>query len=135
MSFEKRFLRALEEGHIDDLKRSYIKGGSNKRHHNAKTGSDRKHQNFIPVVHQVDPSDNHNVEHMRDNAGGHPHILSPQDLVHIINRYIKQGDQEPCTVQNVHDMAAKYLRSGKQLGNSSMMVVYNPLNNTYILKK
>ena len=134
MSFEKQFRKMLRED-IDDLKTSYRKGGYDKRHHNAKTGSNRVHQNFIPVVHQADASDNKNIEHMRDSEGGHPHVCSPQDLVHIINTYIKQGDQEPCNMQNVGDMAGKYLKSGERLGNSNMMVVYNPLNNTYILKK
>lgn len=134
MSFEKQFCKRLHED-INNLKTSYRKGGYDKRHHNAKTGSNRLHQNFIPVVHQSDPTDNKNIEHVRDNPGAHAHVCSPQDLVDVINTYIKQGDQEPCTMQNVGDMAAKYLKSGKRLGNSDMMITYNPLNNTYILKK
>ena len=61
MSFEKRFRKMLRED-IDDLKTSYRKGGYDKRHHNAKTGSNRVHQNFIPVVHQASATDNKNVE-------------------------------------------------------------------------
>lgn len=134
MSFEKQFRKMLRED-IDDLKTSYRKGGYDKRHHNAKTGSGRLHQNFIPVIHQANPEDNKNVEHMRNSPGGQPHVCSPQDLVDIINTYIKQGEQQPCNIQNVQQMAAKYLRSGKRLGNSNMMVVFNPVNGTYILKK
>lgn len=133
MSFEKRFSKLIHED-IDDLKTSYKKGGYNKRHHNAKTGSNRKHQNFIPVVHKADGHDNNNVEHMRKSEAG-SHVCSPADLIHIINTYIKQGDQAPANSLNVQQLAARYLRPSKQLGTTGMTVVHDPANNTYVIKK
>ena len=88
MSFKHKFNKLLSED-IDDLKTSYKKGGYNKRHHNAKTGSNRLHQNFIPAVHQADATKNNKIEHLRNIAGG-THVCSVDDLIHIINTYIKQ---------------------------------------------
>lgn len=133
MNFENRLHKLLGED-INDLKTSYKKGGYNKRHHNAKTGSNRKHQNFIPVVHKADAQSNNNVEHMRDTTAG-SHVCSPADLIHIINTYIKQGEQAPANTINIQQLAADYLQPSKQLGTTGMTVVHNPANNTYIIKK
>lgn len=133
MSFEKRFNKLLHED-IDDLKTSYKKGGYDKRHHNAKTGSNRLHQNFIPVVHQANAADNNKIEHLRKSTSG-THVCNVNDLIHVINTYIKQGDQTPCDRTNVYQMAAKYLQPSKQLGTTGMQIVHNPANNSYIIKK
>lgn len=133
MSFEHKFNKLLSED-IDDLKTSYKKGGYDKRHHNAKTGASRLHQNFIPVVHQADASKNNKIEHLRDVVGG-THVCSVDDIIHIINTYIKQGDQAPCDRTNVQQMAAQYLQPSKQLGTTGIVVVHNPTNNSYIVKK
>lgn len=131
MSFSAAFRKILSED-IDDLKTSYKKGGYDKRHHNAKTGTNRKHQNFIPVVHQASGLDNNPIEHLRDKAGGE-HVCSPQDLIHILNTYIKQGDQEPCNMSNVHMMAQKYLGQGKELGTTGMRVI--PRGSAFVITK
>lgn len=133
MSFKKKFRKCLQED-IDDLRTLYRKGGSDKRHHNAVTGSERLHQQFIPTVHTADGGNNNAIEHLRKAESG-SHVCSPSDLVHIINTYIKQGRQEPCNVQNVSQMASKYLGQGKSLGTTGMTVTHVPGNNTYILKK
>lgn len=133
MNFADKFSKVLSED-INNLRTSFKKGGSNKRHHNAKTGQKRLHQNFIPVVHQANANDNAAIEHIRDRQSGQ-HVCSPQDLVHIINTYIKQGDQEPCNISNVQQMAQKYLQPKKQLGTTGMRVVFNPTNKSYILLK
>lgn len=127
------FNKLLRED-IDDMKTAYRKGGYDKRHHNAKTGSNRLHQNFIPVVHRADGKLNNNIEHLRNSPSG-THVCGVDDLIHIINTYIKQGEQSPCNQTNVYQMAAKYLQPHKQLGTTGMMVMHNPVNNSYIIRK
>jgi len=131
--YNKAFERALNED-INDIKMSYKQGGYNKRHHKAKTGSNRMNQNFIPVVHKASGEDNNAIEHLRNN-GGASHVCTPQDLIHIINTYIKQGTDEPCNLTNVNQMAANYLQPTKQLGTTGMRVVHNNANNSYVLIK
>ena len=74
MTFEGKFNKIMNED-INDLRTLFKKGGSDKRHMNAKTGSKRIHQNFIPVVHRADayikqgeqePCNAHNVHAMAD---------------------------------------------------------------------
>ena len=133
MTFEVKFNKLLNED-ITDLRTLFKKGGYNKRHMNPKTGSNRIHQNFIPDIHKTDPADNSKVEHLRKGKGG-SHPLNIGDLIHIINTYIKQGNQEPCNPNNVAVMADKYLKPSKQLGTTGMTVVHNPTTNSFILKK
>jgi hypothetical protein len=130
MSFEARFKKLLSDD-VDDVV-LYKKGGHDYRHRNVKTGADRVHQNFIPVVHKASGEDNNAIEHLRNN-GGTSHVCTPQDLIHIINTYIKQGDQEPCNINNVQQMAQKYLSTGKDLGTTGMRVM--PRGQAYVIVK
>jgi hypothetical protein len=133
MTFEGKFNKILYED-INDLRTLFKKGGYDKRHMNAKTGSKRIHQNFIPVVHRADGASNNKIEHLRKTASGTVGV-DMNDLIHIINTYIKQGDQEPCNAHNVHAMADKYLKPSKNLGTTGIMVIHNPATNGFSLKK
>ena len=133
MTFGLKFNKLLSED-INDLRTLYKKGGYDKRHMNAKTGSKRLHQNLIPAIHRADPSKNNKIEHLRNGESG-TQSLNIGDLIHIINTYIKQGSQEPCTAGNVNVMADKYLKPSKQLGTTGITVVHNPATNSFILKK
>jgi hypothetical protein len=101
---------------------------------NAKTGSKRIHQNFIPTVHRAEGGSNNKIEHLRKTSSG-TQPIDMGDLIHIINTYIKQGDQEPCSSHNVAAMADKYLKPSKQLGTTGITVIHNPMTNGFILKK
>ena len=133
MTFEEKFNKLLNED-VTDLRTLFKKGGTDKRHMNAKTGSKRIHQNFIPVVHRVDASDNKKIEHLRKSKSGTLGV-NMSDLIHIINTYIKQGDQEPCNAHNVAAMADKYLKPSKQLGTTGITIIHNPSTNGFVLKK
>ena len=133
MSFERKFKKHLHR-EITDLRTLYRKGGTDKRHHNAQTSPDRLHQTFIPDIHRADATKNNAVEHLRKASSG-SHLCSNDDLIHIMNTYIKQGNQEPCNINNVSSMADTHLNPSKMLGTTGISIVHIPSNNTYMLKK
>ena len=130
----KHVFNQLVENTINDLVRSFKYGGSDQRQQHARTGATRMSQNIVPDVHKPDASNNGKIEHLRGVASGKT-VCNRNDLMHIINTYIKQGDQEPCTAHNVDQMASKYLAPSKNLGTTGIKVVHNPINNSFMLVK
>ena len=86
MTFGLKFNKLLSED-INDLRTLYKKGGYDKRHMNAKTGSKRLHQNLIPAIHRADPSKNNKIEHLRNGENGAPSVLPRRILVSAPNSF------------------------------------------------
>lgn len=133
MMFAKRFVHFLTED-ISDLKTLFKKGGNNVRHRNASTSTNRPHQNMIAAIHRADGTENTKIEQLKKRQHGVMNCDN-NDLVHIINTYIKQGDQTPCDINNVQQLASQYLSSDKTLGSTGIVVRYNPGYNVYQLVK
>jgi hypothetical protein len=52
------------------------------------TGQTRLHQNLVPTMHKIDPSDNEKVEDLRGRKEGDAtRVLTPQDLGYISQKY------------------------------------------------
>tara|TARA_R110002110_G_scaffold279383_1_gene494450 strand:+ start:1104 stop:1502 length:399 start_codon:yes stop_codon:yes gene_type:complete len=131
MEFDKVYSILVEE--LSQFKEPTIR---KKRHLNASTGTDRLHQNFVPDIYKTDSTANGKIEILRDKPNG-SETCDINDLIYIINNYIKQGDQQPCDHNNVWEMAKKYLTGdrGKNLGTTGISVHLDPITNLFKMTK
>jgi len=131
MEFEKTYNILLED--LSAFKEPVIR---KKRHLNPSTSSTRARQNWVPEIYKTDPTSNSKIEILRNKDNG-TETCAVSDLIHIINNYIEQGEQEPCNHNNVWDYAKKYLTgdSGKNLGTTGITIYLDPITNLFKLTK
>ncbi len=121
--FQSAFLKSLGSG----MSSSANDSGDDFTHittprHRGKgmTGANRTHQNLVAKSHIVDPNIVHELEDLKDKDSGISVLASPEKVQKIIKLY------------NLQNLDTEH---PKTLGNTGIVIFFNPSMNRYCLKK
>ena len=123
--FKSVFMKQLPSQDLPKLGKSITKSPhmhlKTKRHHGKPwTGVNRLSQNILPASHRTDPNEIAELEQLKRKESGISVLSSPANLQRIITMF---------NLQNLNQ------QHPKTLGNTGIVIFFNPDVGSYCLKK